>query len=53
MKQIIAIVILLVLTTSLYAVKNQREKIGEVLGNPVYRDQIDEKEDLYGQLHNA
>jgi len=52
MKQIIAIIILLVLATPLYAAENQREKIGEVLGNPVYRDQIDEKEDLYGQLHN-
>jgi hypothetical protein len=52
MKQIIAIIILLVLATPLYAAENQREKIGEVLGNPVYRDQINEKEDLYGQLHN-
>jgi len=50
MKQIIACIMLLFLVTPLYATEKQREKIGEALGNPVYRDQIDESRDLYGQL---
>jgi hypothetical protein len=37
--------------TPLYATEKQREKVGEALGNPIYRDQIDEKKELYGQLH--
>ena len=30
---------------------DKREKIGEALGKPIYRDQIDTKGYLYGQLH--
>jgi hypothetical protein len=37
--------------TPLYATEKQREKVGEALGNPIYRDQIDEKKEPYGQLH--
>jgi hypothetical protein len=51
MKQIAPIVILLFLTTQGYAADTEREKIGEALGKPVYRDQIVESHDLYGQLH--
>jgi len=51
MKRIVFIIALLLLAAPLIAAEKQREKIGEVLGNPIYRDQIDEKKELYGQLH--
>ncbi|OGW37387.1 MAG: hypothetical protein A2Y97_01290 [Nitrospirae bacterium RBG_13_39_12] len=43
------IIILLYLTIPLYAAEKQREKIGEAMGTPIYRDQIDESRDLYIQ----
>ncbi|HXX82173.1 MAG TPA: hypothetical protein VEI46_11530 [Thermodesulfovibrionales bacterium] len=52
MKRIVIFIILLVLATPLIAAETKREQIGEALGNPIYRDQIDESRDLYGQLQN-
>ena len=52
MKKLVIVIILLVLATPLFAAEKKREKIGEALGSPVYRDQIDESRDLYGQLYN-
>ena len=52
MKRLVIAIILLVLSTPLFAAEQNREKIGEALGNPIYRDQIDEKADLYGQFYN-
>jgi hypothetical protein len=52
MNRIVSLIVLVLLATPLYAAEKQREKIGEALGNPIYRDQIDERQDLYGQLHN-
>jgi len=52
MKQLVIVIILLVLATPLFAAEEKREKIGEALGEPVYRDQIDERGDLYAQFYN-
>ena len=52
MKQLVIVIILLVLATPLFAAEDKREKIGEALGEPVYRDQIDERGDLYAQFYN-
>ena len=52
MKRLVIFIILLVLATPLSAAEIKREKIGEALGNPVYRDQIDERGDLYSQFYN-
>ena len=52
MKRLVIGIILLVLAAPLFAAEKQREKIGEALGNPIYRDQIDKSGDLYGQLHD-
>ena len=52
MKRLVIVIILLVLATPLLAAEKEREKIGEALGNPIYRDQIDESGDLHGQLNN-
>lgn len=51
MKSILMVIIALVIATPLCASGNEREKIGEALGQPIYRDQLDESRDLYGQLH--
>ena len=52
MKRLVIIVTLLVLATPPFAAEQKREKIGEALGNPIYRDQIDERGDLYAQFLN-
>jgi len=41
---------LLFLVTPLYATENNGKRSVKHWGNPVYRDQIDESRDLYGQL---
>ncbi len=51
MKRIIITVILIFLATPVYGAEGQREQIGEAMGNPVYRDQLDERRDLYSQVH--
>ena len=52
MKRLVIFIIVLVLATPLSAAEMKREKIGEALGNPVYRDQIDEKGDLSRQFYD-
>ncbi len=52
MKRLVTVVILLIMATPLFAAEKERERIGEALGKPVFRDQLDESRDLYGQLHN-
>jgi len=51
MKRIVIFIIVLALATPVIAAEKKREQIGEALGNPIYRDQLDERSDLYGQLH--
>jgi hypothetical protein len=50
MKQIVLIILLFCLATPVKAADTAREQIGEVLGKPVYRDQILKTHDLYSQL---
>ena len=50
MKNYILILALVIATSQVHA-SEVREKIGEVLGKPIYRDQIDTKRSLYSQLH--
>jgi hypothetical protein len=52
MKRLVTVIILLVLAAPLSAAENKREIIGEALGNPVYRDQIDEDGNLYSQFYD-
>jgi hypothetical protein len=49
MKRIVIFIIVLALATPVIAAEKKREQIGEALGNPIYRDQLDERSDLYGQ----
>jgi hypothetical protein len=51
MKRLVIFIVLLVLAAPLSAAEMKREKIGESLGSPVYRDQIDEKGDLSSQFY--
>lgn len=51
MKSILIFIIAVALATPICASGNEREKIGEALGQSIYRDQLDESRDLYGQLH--